>query len=296
MKKALRNLAVYGSLLAAAAIGITSGVKYCNEYQSYSKRIQGTMIDERRTPKGGYFIKIKTPDGEVYETGNSEDFYILKKLFGKNLDVPVDFVLAWTPLTREGKVVSKADDRMYYGKNDPNNTGGTGQAIAMASMKGIPVINMVDPNWRDQLIEVLKKGNKKAKPKIDKKDDFLVAADRIQKELESVPKPEAPEAQQTGPMVFKIDHYILTLNPDGKVFFKNGTEVTDEIIKNKVQIAKEYKQGILRTSNWNNSNYFVLSDDRILGSGKTNYGKESIIDQEIKDKVLDKATLYKKEC
>lgn len=218
------------------------------------------------------------------------------QIFGKNLDVPVDFVLAWTPLTREGKVVSKADDRMYYGKNDPNNTGGTGQAIAMASMKGIPVINMVDPNWRDQLIEVLKKGNKKAKPKIDKKDDFLVAADRIQKELESVPKPEAPEAQQTGPMVFKIDHYILTLNPDGKVFFKNGTEVTDEIIKNKVQIAKEYKQGILRTSNWNNSNYFVLSDDRILGSGKTNYGKESIIDQEIKDKVLDKATLYKKEC
>jgi hypothetical protein len=68
------------------------------------------------------------------------------QIFGKDLDTPVDFVICWTPLTKEGKVVTHANDRVYYRKDDPNNTGGTGQAIAMASLKGIPVINLADPN------------------------------------------------------------------------------------------------------------------------------------------------------
>lgn len=77
------------------------------------------------------------------------------QIFGKNLDTPVDFVLAWTPLTLEGKVVTKAEDKVYYYKGHPNNTGGTGQAIALASLKGIPVINLADKNWKEQFDKVL---------------------------------------------------------------------------------------------------------------------------------------------
>jgi hypothetical protein len=65
------------------------------------------------------------------------------QVFGKNLDTPVDFVLAYTP-----------DNLTDYTKRTIDS-GGTGQAIDMASRKGIPVINMADPNWRSQLDAVI---------------------------------------------------------------------------------------------------------------------------------------------
>jgi hypothetical protein len=66
------------------------------------------------------------------------------QIFGQNLDTPVDFVLAWT---EDG--VEHHDDRT-------RTTGGTGQAISMASLKGIPVINMANANWETKIAEVIK--------------------------------------------------------------------------------------------------------------------------------------------
>ena len=57
------------------------------------------------------------------------------QVFGKNLDTPVDFVLAWT--------------------SDGTDKGGTGQAIRLAQGKGIPVINMFNDDWEAQLAKVL---------------------------------------------------------------------------------------------------------------------------------------------
>jgi hypothetical protein len=80
------------------------------------------------------------------------------------------------------------------------------------------------------------------------------------------------------------------------MFFDNGKEVTDQTIKNKVNIRKELQDGTLRVSTYNNSEYFVLLDGRILGSGKTNLGKETVTDPKIKEQILDKAVLYRKTC
>jgi hypothetical protein len=52
------------------------------------------------------------------------------QIFGKNLDSPVDFVLTWTP------------DGVETSAERTIDTGGTGQAIDMASRKGIPVFNL----------------------------------------------------------------------------------------------------------------------------------------------------------
>lgn len=65
------------------------------------------------------------------------------QIFGAKLDTPVDFVLCWT---QDGAV--NADQTTTV-------TGGTGQAIRMASMKGIPVINMLNPSWMIELEAVL---------------------------------------------------------------------------------------------------------------------------------------------
>lgn len=67
------------------------------------------------------------------------------QVFGADLDTPVDFVLCWT----EDGCTSHATRR--------RETGGTGQAIELASLKGIPVINIRNDNWRDELKEALAK-------------------------------------------------------------------------------------------------------------------------------------------
>lgn len=69
------------------------------------------------------------------------------QVFGKNLDTPVDFVLFY------------AQEQ----KDSIRPKGGTGQAVEMARLKGIPTINMADKNWREQLDNVLSKNNEESK-------------------------------------------------------------------------------------------------------------------------------------
>lgn len=65
------------------------------------------------------------------------------QIFGKKLNEPVDFVLCWTPNGEESY-----EQRTI-------KTGGTGQAIEMASRKEIPVINMANAGWREKLQDIL---------------------------------------------------------------------------------------------------------------------------------------------
>ena len=65
------------------------------------------------------------------------------QVFGKDLNQPVDFVIAWTP---DGLVDSQRRTR---------RSGGTGQAIDMAARKGIPVVNLANPDWEQKLMDLL---------------------------------------------------------------------------------------------------------------------------------------------
>lgn len=67
------------------------------------------------------------------------------QVFGEHLDSPSAFVLCWTK------------DAVTSYEQTTADTGGTGQAIRLASRKGIPVINMANPEWRTQLDEVLQR-------------------------------------------------------------------------------------------------------------------------------------------
>ena len=71
------------------------------------------------------------------------------QIFGDNLDTPVDFVL-------------------FYAKETAGirPQGGTGQAVEMARLKGIPTINMANPNWREELNAALTQSTK-PQPVID---------------------------------------------------------------------------------------------------------------------------------
>lgn len=67
-----------------------------------------------------------------------------QQICGRNLDSPSDFVVCWTP------------DGCTSGSTRTYKTGGTGQAIAIASDLGIPVINLFNENAEQQLQNLLK--------------------------------------------------------------------------------------------------------------------------------------------
>ena len=67
------------------------------------------------------------------------------QILGANLNSPSSFVLCWTPDGANGVSVATSRD-----------SGGTGQAIRVAAAHLIPVINMYQKNWRDELAAVLK--------------------------------------------------------------------------------------------------------------------------------------------
>lgn len=58
------------------------------------------------------------------------------QILGQNLDTPVEFVVCWTP------------DGCESDEDRTRTTGGTGQAISLASLSGIPVYNLANGNDR----------------------------------------------------------------------------------------------------------------------------------------------------
>lgn len=65
------------------------------------------------------------------------------QVLGMNLNSPAAFVLCWTP------------DGAQSHAERTSKTGGTGMAISIASLRGIPVVNMARPDWRAHVMCVI---------------------------------------------------------------------------------------------------------------------------------------------
>ena len=124
------------------------------------------------------------------------------QIFGSNLDTPVDFVLFYA---KEGKGIRP--------------DGGTGQAVEMARLKGIPTVNMADNNWRVKLQEVL--NNKKLSNK-----ETVKNAEVKPTEDEKIKKPDS--RYKTSETELALDEYLSPdLTPEA------STKSEDSIISNK---------------------------------------------------------------
>lgn len=109
-------------------------------YNGFNNNWDGILLDEN----DDRYTKLAQ---EVHPLGENLPTNILKyhrrncaQILGLNLDNPVKFVLCWTPDGAETKTTSK--------------TGGTGQAIRLATKYNIPVINMANSLWKDKLISI----------------------------------------------------------------------------------------------------------------------------------------------
>lgn len=140
------------------------------------------------------------------------------QVFGKNLDEPVDFVLAWT---KDGAETSAERNR---------STGGTGQAIDMASRKGVPVINMAKPGWQQKLQAV-----------IDATPTTAVSAAKTDAKESTVEKLRALKGQlQTERAEDALDYLI-----QGGVTAENGQYIafTDRALKDGLAMANKIAKG-----------------------------------------------------
>lgn len=140
------------------------------------------------------------------------------QVFGKNLDAPVDFVLAWTP---DGAVSSAQRTR---------KTGGTGQAIDMASRKGVPVINMASADWQQQLSAIVD-----AKPAAKPAANTAPAKTTVVAELEALKGKLQSESAETA-----VLHFIK-----GGIDAENGQFIafSDSAIKEGLSIATKIATG-----------------------------------------------------
>jgi hypothetical protein len=68
-----------------------------------------------------------------------------QQILGENLDNPSEFVLCWTP------------DGASSGSETSQETGGTGQAIRIASDYNIPIYNFFRKDHREFVLEMIKK-------------------------------------------------------------------------------------------------------------------------------------------
>ena len=66
-----------------------------------------------------------------------------QQILGENLDTPVEFVICWTP------------DGCTRHETRTKETGGTGQAISIASSHGIPVYNLKNEIDQQLIVEML---------------------------------------------------------------------------------------------------------------------------------------------
>lgn len=70
------------------------------------------------------------------------------QVLGKDLETPVEFVICWTP------------DGVEEGNKTTRKTGGTGQAIRIASGYGISIINLKNNNSLNRILEIINKYKK----------------------------------------------------------------------------------------------------------------------------------------
>lgn len=85
------------------------------------------------------------------------------QVLGMDLNSPVKFVLCWTP---DG---CEHHDAREFKKG---GTGGTGQAISIASMADIPVINMFNHGWLERLVILTGFDFKKLRERLNDRASF----------------------------------------------------------------------------------------------------------------------------
>ena len=152
----LKQMTEVAKELEAKGYTLNTGVTFGGKKEGADKAFDdGTTKKNLFSPENqGSRTKEQVIAKEIHPNPNALTAGALKlmarntnQVFGNDLNTPVDFVLFYA---KETKGIRPE--------------GGTGQAVEMARLKGIPTINLANPNWRVELDKALKG---KTQPVID---------------------------------------------------------------------------------------------------------------------------------
>ena len=178
------------------------------------------------------------------------------QVFGKNLDTPVDFVLFY------------AQEQ----KDSIRPKGGTGQAVEMARLKGIPTINMADKNWREQLDNVLNKNNQESKTESKTEDKKSTKKLTNKSTKEKVIEKKDNNNDNNDLFSFKNDENIPNVISDQEF---------DDIKKNTIDMSDSEKRKLYIDALEN-------SNDKKNGGGYSENVQEDRTGMKVSDKDEDK--------
>ena len=137
------------------------------------------------------------------------------QIFGSNLDTPVDFVLFYA---KEGKGIRP--------------DGGTGQAVEMARLKGVPTINMADANWRKQLENAIKGTSSK---------------NNVKETANEVPSTSNLDKYAANGAELAIDEYLSTdSTPEASTKYENSIIQNNEPKTKHTEIRDDIKKCLLK--------------------------------------------------
>ena len=309
------------SMLGSKTVSENVVIKPWNELKNATTAI---------TPEGIISTRLKDNDAPHFGNPFASDKNILSKnpflIPTKSTRESVQRYIKWILTGEIGDAINLTETPEEFEKR-------TGRRMLMWEGLKLQLLTMNLDERREWILEELTSGIHKGKPILYYTElgepshatalDYLINeydwSEQIAKteaEEEEAPIPVSQKAKQpsrkktkqtnqlslfgdeTGaaPRLVEMDQYQITVQPNGQMLFANGTEVTDQTIKNKVDIIIATQDKTLKISTYNNSKYFVLSDNRILGSGKTNFGKETVSDPDIRKKIIMTAILYKQTC
>ena len=112
----------------------------------------------------------------------------------------------------------------------------------------------------------------------------------IEEKRQVAPTSTQPTTETT--VEIPVNDMTIVYNPQtGEMTFKtSGNPVTKETVINKVLVRYETQQGTIRTATYNNTEYKILSDNRIISMSKSNTGKEKWIkDSKQRTNILEQA-------
>jgi hypothetical protein len=115
--------------------------------------------------------------------------------------------------------------------------------------------------------------------------------------IDSVPDIKATKTQTQpatttteGTVEIPVNDMTIVYNPQtGEMTFKTTGGTPNETVRNKTLVRYETTQGTLRRVTYNNTEYAILSDDRIISLSKTSVGKEVYKTGPQRNKILEQA-------
>ena len=107
----------------------------------------------------------------------------------------------------------------------------------------------------------------------------------------TVPQAQPATPTTEGTVDIPVNDMTIVYNPQtGEMTFKtSGNAVTEETVMNKALVRYETAQGTVRKATYNNTEYAILSDGRIISLSKKNPGKEVYKTGPQRNKILEQA-------